>query len=298
MRALILVLVAISMTAALLSACDKKQNPFWVLRPEPEKDAAMLYLPDRAGIVVGRVEGIDSSQSAALTEALVAALQAANVPAGSGEGAGNQDSQILETRGHATAADADGVDVEITWDLYEHGGTLIGSGVAAGVVPPGSWATAEPSAMNGLANRIVPEVAGLIQVDMGEQALLGERTKVHFAGLTNAPGDGAKVLPPLVTYLFTKNGYEVTKTTEGGFTVTGHYIAAPEPENMERIALNWQVVDPGGQEIGVITQENVIPKGTLDGAWGDAAFFIAEGAVQGVHALLLANADAADGAAE
>ena len=277
----------ILLAVLVLAACSR--NPFWVHQPEPEKDAEMLYLPDRAGIVVRRVEGVDDARSAALTAALVIALQRANVPAGSGDGAGNQGSQILSTTVAPAAAEG-GVRMDMSWTLVDHGGAPVGTGERSRVVPELAWRAATPDTIAGLANEIAPQVAALVQENLGDGVPAGTRQRIHFAGLEGAPGDGAAVLPRLVAYLLDQNGYQAAEASDqDAFSFAGRYQAEPAADGMETIVISWQVMDQAGREIGIVTQENVVPRGTLDGPWGDAAFFIAEGAVQGVQSLLVAQ---------
>ena len=276
----------------MLAACDR--NPFWIHQPEPEKDARMLDLPDRAGIVVRPVEGVDAARSAALTAALVAALQRANVPAGSGDGAGNRGSQVLTAAVAGAAAADGGVRVDITWSLTDNAGGPVGAGNGSWVVPEPAWRAASAAAMAGLAGAIAPRIAALVQEDLGDGARAGARQRVYFAGLADAPGDGAAVLPRLVAYLLDRNGYQPADAADGAVSVAGRYQAEPASDGMETVAIQWRVTDPAGREIGVVTQENVVPQGSLDGPWGDAAFAIAEGAVQGVHSLLAAQEGTAD----
>ena len=285
------VVAAAPVLLALLLLAGCSGNPFWIHQPEPEKDARMLDLPDRAGIVVRPVEGVDGDRSAALTAALVAALQQANVPAGSGAGAGNRGSQVLSATVTPTAEGGAGgegdVRIDLSWDLADHAGAPIGAGTGSWIVPAPAWRAAAPEAMADLAGEVAPRVAALIQNDPGRGVPASAPRRVHFAGLEGAPGNGAATLPRLVAYLLEQNGYNAVDTAEDAVSVAGLYQAEPAADNMETVAIQWRVTDSEGQEIGVVTQENLIPRGSLDGPWGDAAFYIAEGAVQGVHSLLV-----------
>ena len=280
--------VPVLVAALLLTACER--NPFWINQPEPEKDARMLDLPDRAGIVVRPVEGVDEARSTALAAALVDALQGANVPAGSGDGAGNRGSQVLTaTVAAAMAAAEDDVRIDLAWNLADNAGVQVGAGKVSSVVPEPAWREAAPTVMAGLADAVAPGVAELVQEDLDGGDPTGARPRVHFAGLAGAPGDGAAVLPRLVAYLLDQNGYRPVDIAGDAISVAGRYRAEPAAEGMETVAIQWRVTDAAGREIGVVTQENIVPRGSLDGPWGDAALYIAEGAVQGVHSLLSAQ---------
>ena len=60
----------------------------------------------------------------------------------------------------------------------------------------------------------------------------------------------------------------------------------PPQDGAQSIAVDWSVIEPGGAEIGTISQANSIPAGALDGPWGDIAFAIASGAAEGILTLL------------
>ncbi len=282
-------IASLMIALALLPACDR--NPFWVHQPEPEVDAAMLYLPDRAGIIVLPIEGVGPAQEQALSAALVEALQHANIPAGSGAQAGNARSQMLSTRVRTADEPGDDVSVELTWKLVDYAGSPLGEGRETQLVPSRSWDNGDDGPMDSIASRIAPDVASLVQIDMGEERVAEAGQRVRFAGLADAPGDGGRVVPPLIKFLLDKNGYVVTEDSEGAFEMSGHYDTEPTADGMESIAIEWRVSDPEGEQIGVVTQENVVPRGALDGNWGEAAYFIAEGAVQGVLAILVTKAD-------
>jgi hypothetical protein len=271
----------------LVVACSRT-NPFWIHKPEPEKDAVMLDLPDRAGIVVLPITGLAGNQEAALTSAIVDALQGANIPAETGVHAGNRASRFLST-GVRQEVDDTNVRIDIRWSLLDHDKTLIGNGRAVREVPTSAWDDGATDTMQSIARGIAPEIAGLIQHDMGTDTSVAVES-VFLSEIADVPGDGARVLPPLINFLLKKNGYGVPDSGDGAIVIRGAYTAEPAPNGMEKVAFSWHVDDPTGAEIGVVNQENVVPRGSLDGKWGDAAFFIAEGAVQGIHALLQARA--------
>jgi len=282
--------LALAVLLSLAVAGCSGTNPFWVHKPEPKKDAAMLSLPDSAGIVVLPITGLGEAQESAMATALVDALQDANIPAEAGEGVGNRGSRYL-TSGIRQTNEGSDSQIDLRWNLLDHDGSLIGSGHEVRLVPSSDWQAGAHETMAEIADRVAPEVAGLIQLDVGTDVAV-EKQKVHFAGIPNAPGDGPRVLPPLVNHLLQKNGYEVAGASEGVAAIEGDYSAEPAPHGMEKVSFTWRVVDSAGMELGVVNQENIVPRGSLDGKWGDAAFFIAEGAIQGVHALLQARAEA------
>ena len=45
----------------------------------------------------------------------------------------------------------------------------------------------------------------------------------------------------------------------------------PAKEGMQAISINWTINDPKGAEVAKITQNNEVPAGYLDKAWGQSA---------------------------
>jgi hypothetical protein len=45
------------------------------------------------------------------------------------------------------------------------------------------------------------------------------------------------------------------------------------------------MMQPDGSEIGDVRQQNAVPAGSLDRAWGDTALLVAEAAYDGIIAL-------------
>jgi hypothetical protein len=54
----------------------------------------------------------------------------------------------------------------------------------------------------------------------------------------------------------------------------------------ENIRIDWQVLDPNGKRLGTVSQQNTIPKGSLNGPWGAIADAAAGAAADGIIKLL------------
>jgi hypothetical protein len=54
----------------------------------------------------------------------------------------------------------------------------------------------------------------------------------------------------------------------------------------EKIRIDWQVLDPNGKRLGTVSQQNTIPKGSLNGPWGAIADAAAGAAADGIVKLL------------
>ncbi len=107
-----------------------------------------------------------------------------------------------------------------------------------------------------------------------------------FRGVQGAPGDGDQALGREVGKLLAQSGARVTSTPEPGALFLTARVSKTPGANSDRIAIVWEVQDSDGANVGQVTQENEVPRGLLDNAWGEDAYYAAEGARDGIIELL------------
>jgi hypothetical protein len=64
----------------------------------------------------------------------------------------------------------------------------------------------------------------------------------------------------------------------------------PTKADKQHVKIVWRVRRADGAEIGTVGQENDIPKGLLDGPWGDLAYTVALAAGEGLMQLVARGA--------
>ena len=62
----------------------------------------------------------------------------------------------------------------------------------------------------------------------------------------------------------------------------GEVTIAPVKPDKQHVKIVWHVRRADGAEIGTVGQENDVPKGLLDGAWGDVAYSVAIAGADGL----------------
>ena len=69
-------------------------------------------------------------------------------------------------------------------------------------------------------------------------------------------------------------------------------VAVAKPKGgKQNVKIVWHVRrKDGGDEIGTVGQENDVPAGLLDGAWGDVAYMVAVSAQDGIMELVARGA--------
>ncbi|ODS00180.1 hypothetical protein AUC68_03490 [Methyloceanibacter methanicus] len=70
------------------------------------------------------------------------------------------------------------------------------------------------------------------------------------------------------------------------YTVDGTVRLSSAGLSKEKIRIDWQVKEPNGATKGTVSQENVIPKGSLNGPWGAIADAAAGAAAPGIKKLV------------
>ncbi len=68
-------------------------------------------------------------------------------------------------------------------------------------------------------------------------------------------------------------------------------VSVDKPEaGKQHVKIVWHVRRKDGGEIGTVAQENDVPAGLLDGAWGDVAYTVAVAAQDGIMQLIARGA--------
>lgn len=268
--------------ALALAGCEGGVDPVFSRASLPP-DIALLP-SDRVGVVVQPVSGVSEPFATEMAEAVAGALQAENVPASLRAGAA--DSYFL-SGDTAISRNGDGsVTLRITWDLSAPDGTLLGSHDQREQMPAPNEGTG--SLLRALAARAAPALAALIQRDEPPPpvAVAAPGGAVGIGAIAGAPGTGARDLAAALAVALPMYGVAVTDTTADGIHLTGEIAVSPVDAATERITLRWRVTGADGGELGRLDQENDIPAGSLDGAWGEIAFLVADGVASGVAQIL------------
>jgi hypothetical protein len=111
--------------------------------------------------------------------------------------------------------------------------------------------------------------------------------------VTGAPGDGSTALSSALQKELSKSGIAMTDGAGGqSYKVEGKVAVGPDKEGKQPIKIDWVVKDPRGKKLGTVSQNNEIPQGSLDGAWGKTADAAAAAAAQGILKVIKDDAKA------
>ncbi|MDJ0388586.1 hypothetical protein QMO56_10735 [Roseomonas sp. E05] len=254
----------------------------------PGGDAPRLVLPPAYRIAVpppGQALLSDAG-AAAFADSLAAALRSADVPAAATE------SNPLDWPLTVTA-ERQGETVVPRYGLSDADGAALGAATGK-PVPLRGWGLEDPALFKEVASRDAPAIAALLgRVEASRKAsdpkaLAGEGPlRIRLAGVKGAPGDGNTSLNDRMSNFLTQLGYLPQDTAEGAtYAVQGVVNAVTVPGNKQRIELQWIVSRRDGYELGRVVQINEVPRGSLNGLWGDVAYVAAEQAAHGIRDVL------------
>lgn len=109
---------------------------------------------------------------------------------------------------------------------------------------------------------------------------------VVVGSVTGAPGDGSRTLPSALKKRLRSSGVKVVSRGSNVYTVKGTVRLTSAGSSKEKIRIDWRVLEPSGTTKGTVSQENTIPKGSLNGPWGAIANAAAGAAVPGIKKLV------------
>ena len=159
-------------------------------------------------------------------------------------------------------------------------------------------AQAEATGANAAASTGTPEVAAVKTEAAGGKAELAAakaevtaakaeqvgRTRVAIRPVSGAPGDGAKSLANAIATVLKREDLTVIDdaNAKADVILDGQVTIAPVKPDKQHVKIVWHVRRGDGAEIGTVGQENDVPKGMLDGPWGDVAYSVAIAGADGL----------------
>lgn len=278
--------------AAMLVACQPLPHPFADDRP-PE---SLLRMRDSAGISIAPIEGEPSATARKLGAAVASALVKRDIPAS--DRTTSLTSYLLYGELKAQRPQAGKAAVTAHWRLQDAAGHAVGERTAQLEAPTRAWESGDDKMIASLAETSAAEIAPLLAEEAPVQAVAaaaGEgdgRTRIAIRPVSGAPGDGAKSLANAVAIVLKRQDLTVVEdaSAKADVILDGEVSVAPVKPDKQHVKIVWHVRRADGAEVGTVGQENDVPKGMLDGPWGDVAYSVA---IAGANGLIQVIARAA-----
>ncbi|MCK5090149.1 MAG: hypothetical protein KAQ88_09225, partial [Hyphomicrobiaceae bacterium] len=108
--------------------------------------------------------------------------------------------------------------------------------------------------------------------------------------VSGAPGDGRSSLTNALRTRLRARGVHVSSV--GGkniYKVNGKVQMGPAPGGKQRVKITWRLLNGSGKDLGAVTQQSDVPKGSLDKTWGPAAISAGNAAASEILKLIKKN---------
>jgi hypothetical protein len=270
--------------AAVAAACQPLPHPFADDRPP----ASLLRVRDTAGISIAPIEGGPSAATRKLGAAVASALIKREIPAS--DRTTNLTSYLLYGRLEAQRPRDGQAAVTVHWRLQDASGHPVGERTTHIEAPARAWDTGDDQIIASLAEASAAEIAPLLADYMPAQAEAAAggngdgRTRIAIRPVNGAPGDGAKSLADAIATVLKRQDLTVLDdaSAKADVILDGEVTIAPVKPDKQHVKIVWHVRRADGAEIGTVGQENDVPKGMLDGPWGDLAYSVAIAGADGL----------------
>ena len=289
-----------------VSACQPLPHPFADDRPP----ASLLRVRDSAGISIAPIEGGPPAAASKLGAAVASALVKHDIPAS--DRTTNLTSYLLYGRLEAQRPRSGQETVAAHWQLQDASGRLVGERTTRLEAPVKTWETGADAVIARLAEASAAEIAPLLadEPPPGTEAVAGlaeapggkaeavapraeaaaaktneaGRTRIAIRPLSGAPGDGAKSLANAIATVLKRQDLTVidNANAKADVILDGQVTVATVKPDKQHVKIVWHVRRADGVEVGTVGQENDVPKGMLDGPWGDVAYSVAIAGADGL----------------
>ncbi|HEX3415134.1 MAG TPA: hypothetical protein VHT21_01825 [Stellaceae bacterium] len=271
------------------AGCQPLPHPF--AGDVPRRGAPILDLRDSTSITIAPIEGLPRATAEKLGPAMASALQEREIAAS--EKTASIGSFQLVGRIQAMAPSQGKAALVLLWELRDPSGQRVGERAERVDAPSDDWDAGSEDAVARLAAASATQIAALLQDEAPNEAEIGGRTRLAIGAVTGAPGDGDQALVSSITEILKKQDLAIVSDPQAkADLVLDADIAVAKPKGgKQNVKIVWHVRrKDGGDEIGTVGQENDVPAGLLDGAWGDVAYMVAVSAQEGIMELVARGA--------
>jgi hypothetical protein len=217
-------------------------------------------------------------------------------------------------RGYLVASsEAKGSKISYIWDVTDAQGSRVarvsGDEVVATRSGSDPWSGVDSAAIRSIAGKTTSQLAASLPRGGGgtassvaatsEQApattasassagaVASPKSGVLVSPVSGAPGDGQRSLTIALKKRLYAGGVKLANgPAVNVYMVKGSVRLADASGGKQSIRIDWQVLDPNGKKLGTVSQQNMIPQGSLNGPWGAIADAAAGAAASGIIKLL------------
>lgn len=262
----------------LLAACQPLPQPFL----DAERTAnPLLQLKDGGGVVVREVTGLSPALADQLRAGLAEALREKEVVAA--VDVGNKTSTVLRGAGALYPVGADEFELAVTWFIQAPDSAPL-QVVQRQPIPAARADNLPGPLLADISRRAAAAIIPAIQDPMPSSQV---PDAVVVWAVEGAPGDGKVVLKRAIEEVLRENSIPVgQKRQDKTYVILCNVEMGKPQDGQQAIVIRWTVLQPDGNQVGEIKQENKVKAGSLDKNWGEVAYYVAQAAFDGIAALL------------
>ncbi|MEQ8389700.1 MAG: hypothetical protein RIB30_01800 [Thalassospira sp.] len=298
-----------------LGACGDLPRPFE--GAGREGDPSLLELRDTGTVRVEGGDDLPQGASAHLARAMARALRKRDIAAYSDSQNGGD--YILRPNVQTSLVET-GAKLDVTWVLMRPDGLAIDTTRSVGELSSNQWFADEPTGPEESDLAVPPDLVdkvreldgvkadplaltydGLVALPADQIAFMitGDRSafkaapfmKIALIDFAGAPGDGNTALARSAGALLQSKGIIVDKEIgEHSIILSASVDVRPVEEAtrepLDKVSIDWVIMEVDGTELGQMQQNNVVPRGSLDKHWGAIASIAAQAAVETLEGVL------------
>lgn len=219
-------------------------------------------------------------------------------------------------RGYLVAtSEGKGSKITYIWDVSDAGGQRVarvsGEEVVAGRAGADPWNSVDNAAIRSIAGKTASQLAASMPRGGGGSASAvaaasdaapaatasaapppraapaPKANGVVVTPVSGAPGDGQRSLTTALKKRLYAGGVKLANgAAVNVYMVKGTVSLVDASSGKQSVRIDWQVLDPNGKKLGTVSQQNTIPRGSLNGPWGAIADAAAGAAAAGIIKLL------------
>jgi hypothetical protein len=272
--------------ALLLCSCGDLPRPY-AGNPGATAERLSVPPPGRLAIPVPGAAFLTEADATRLAVGVREGLVSREVPVFAGPAQRGDWPLVITAR---TTADRK---VVLTYSVSDPAGKPMGT-IDATPIDAAAWVAARPSTLTAAIDDAVPKLADLLtrieatRRESDPNSLVNRPTKLAFAGVTGAPGDGNQSLARRMRDELIALGQVLQDHPDGAdYQVSGQVTVSPMAGDQQQVEIVWLVRGAKGDEAGKVAQLNEVKRGTLDHYWGDIAVVVAHEAAYGVRDVIL-----------
>ena len=272
----------------LLAACQPLPHPF--ANDVPKPGSPMLTLRDTATVAVAPLRGGPRATAEKLAAAMAEALQKRDIAAS--DRTMSIASYRLDGRIQAMPPSDGRTAIVAVWTLRDPAGKPLGERAERIEAAADDWRLGKEDAVARLAAAGAEEIAAMLQDKAPTEVADAGETRLSISGIAGAPGDGATALARAIATLLKKQDVAIVSDAGAKDALSlDAAVTIGKPEaGKQHVKIVWRLRRKDGGEVGTVAQENDVPAGLLDGAWGDVAYAVAMAAQDGIMQLIARGA--------